>query len=147
MHRNPFWLLFLSMLGVVILGFTIRNSLVLWQYLSLDRQISAQSIQWSVSSLSDEEFVPFARYHYHVKGKHYHGQTLWQANYLNEWSAQEAINRLLLSPPPVLFNSSKPEISSLQNNFPLKESLSTILLWMLGFYFLGLGLYVNKRFS
>ena len=145
-HRNPFWLLFLGLMIIIILCFTIRNGIHMWQYLRLDKQIPAKNIQWSVVSLSDEEFVPFARYHYLVNGKNYQGQTLWQETYLNEWSAQEAIARLISSPPLVLFAASHPQTSSLQINFPLKESLSTILLWILALYFLGLGYYYRRFF-
>jgi hypothetical protein len=146
MHRNPFWILFLSLLVLGIGGFSVRTGCHLWHYLRLDKQIPAQNIQWSVVSLSDEEFVPFARYYFNVKGISYQGQTLWQETYLNAWTAQETIARLSASPPLVWFYAPNPEISSLQKHFPLKESLYTLLLWFLGLYFLGLGYYVKLRF-
>lgn len=147
MHRNPFWILFLCFIIIGILGYTLRTSYHLWQYIRLNKQTSTQEIQWAIDSLSDEEFAPFARYQFSVKGKNFQGQTLWNEIYLNPSTAHEAILRLSKkSPQFVWFDSSNPQISTLQKLFPLKESIYTTLLWILGFYFIGLGFYTKQRF-
>lgn len=146
MYRNPFWLIFLGLIVLVSMGYTARTAFHLWQYLRLDRQVPAENIQWSVVPLSDEEFVPLARYRFKARGKNYEGQTLWQESYLNASTAQEAIDRLSSIPPLIWYDASAPETSSFQKIFPVKESIYTILLWMLGIYFLGLGYYVKQRF-
>jgi hypothetical protein len=138
---------FLGLIILGILGYSVRTGIHLWQYMRLDRQTSVQNIQWSVVSLSDEEFVPLAHYRFNVKGKSYQNQTLWQETFLNPSTAQEAIARLSESSLSVWFDVSSPETSSLQKNFPSKESFYTILLWIIGLYFLGLGYYVKGRFS
>lgn len=145
MHRNPFWIVFLGLLMLGILGYTARTGFSVWQYLRLDKETSAQEIQWAVAAFSDEKFVPFARYRFHAYGKSYEGQTIWGESYLNQSTAQEAIIHLSKSPPPVLFNASMPEISSLQKHFPLKALIYTLILWILGIYFSGLGYYVKQR--
>ncbi len=145
MHRNPLWIFFLSLMMLSIAVYSIRTSYQLWQYLRLDKQISAQHIQWSVAALSDEEFAPLARYQFNLKGTIYEGETLWKETYLNQSTAQEAILRLSSSSPSIWYDSSSPYLSSLQKNFPFKESIYTLLLWILGLYFLGLGYYTNQR--
>jgi hypothetical protein len=146
MARNPFWLLFISLIILGVLGYTTYTLTQVWQYMRLDQQTEAQQIQWSVLPISDESFIPFAIYSFRIHGKSYQGETRWQESYLNQWAAQEAIVRLEKNPPPVWFDSSAPQVSSLQKLFPLKESLYSLLLWILGIYFLGLGYYVNRCF-
>lgn len=146
MHRNPLWIFLLSLIILGGLGYTTYTLVKVWQYLRLDQHVDAQNIQWSVLSLNEEAFVPLANYSFVVRNQSYQGQTRWQEVYLNSWTAQEAIMRLKKSPPPVWFDSSSPEISSLQKLFPLKESLYSLLLWILSLYFLGLGYYVKQRF-
>jgi hypothetical protein len=147
MYRNPFWMLFLSLVLIGILGYTGCTLVKVWRYVRLDRQTAVHEIQWSVLALSDEAFVPLASYSFLVQGKNYQGETRWNETYLNQWTAQEAITRLQQSPPQVWYDSSDPEISSLQKHFPIKQSLYAALLWLLGLYFIGLGYYVNRRFS
>lgn len=144
MHYNLFWIFFLAFIAVLIMIYSIFAGIQIYRYLQLNEQISAKEIQWSVISQNSEKYVPFARYQFIVNGTSYQGQTLWQEYYLNEWTAKEAIKRLS-SPSLVWYDSSNPDVSSLQKYFPLKDSIYAILLWLLGFYFLGLGYYVKHR--
>lgn len=146
MRHNPFWIIFISLIILSVLGYTTYMVVEVWQYMRLNRQTAAQNIEWSIIASSEDAFIPLARYSFIVDGKIYEGQTQWQETYLNRWTAQEAIGRLTQSPPPVWFDSSSPKISSLQKIFPFKASFYALLLWILGIYFLGLGYYVNQRF-
>jgi hypothetical protein len=143
MRRNLFWILFISVIFLGVLGYTTHTLIKVWQYMRLDQQTQAQDIRWSILSSNEEAFVPFANYSFIVQDKSYQGQTRWQETYLNQWTAQEAIMRLEHAPPLVWYDSSSPEISSLQKKFPLKESIYTLMLLILGVYFIGLGYYVN----
>lgn len=145
MHRNPYWMLFMILFLLGILGYSTYAFYEVWQYMRLDKQVKAQSIQWSIITASDEAYIPNASYSFKMGGKDYKNYTRLNETYLNEWAAQEAIDRLKQAPPLVWFDSSSPDISTLQKNFPLKASLYAILLWMLGLYFAGLGYYVNRR--
>jgi hypothetical protein len=139
-----FFVIALILLGV--LGYTTYTLMKVWQYMRLDQQTKAQNIEWTITSLSEEAYIPVAHYSFNANGQSYQGQTRWQESYLNPWTAQEAITRLEQSPPLVWFDSSSPEISALQKFFPLKESIYSSLLWLLAIYFIALGYYVNKRF-
>ena len=143
MHRNPLWLVFISIVILAGMGYTAYAVVKVWQYVRLDTKTISQEIQWTIVSLKEDAFIPLAHYFFNVDGKNYKGQTRWQEIYLNEWTAREAVSRLKQSPPPVWFDSSSPEISSLQKIFPIKECIYTALLWMLGSYFFFLGYYVT----
>lgn len=146
MKRNPFWMIFLTLFMITVLGYTTYTMIKIWHYMRLNAQTEVQNIQWTIISKSDESFIPFARYSFNVDGKNYHGQTRWQQSYLNQWAAEEAIVRLKKNSPLVWLQSSSPENSSLQKLFPLKESLYSLLLWILAIYFCGLGYYFNRRY-
>ena len=145
MYKNPFWILFLSLMAIGILFYSSRTAYHIWQYIRLDKQIEADQIHWSVISLSQEEFFPQESYEFKVKEKEYKGQSRWHERSLNEWTAQDKIKKLIQSPPLVWYDSSSPENSDLQKIFPLKEVIYTGMLWLLGLYFTGLGYYVQKR--
>lgn len=145
MYRNRFWISFLSLLLLGILIYTGMTSYAIWQYFRLDQTVQAEEIQWSVISFSTDRFAPFAKYRFLVNGKEYQGETQWQKEYLNEWTAKEAVLRLKQSPPPVFYNHSNPALSTLENFFPLKKTLYMLFLWILTLYFIGLGSYVKKK--
>lgn len=143
MHSNPYWLIFLGLIFLCIVGYALLTAIKLWEFFRLDQSTRPQGIEWSVDPLGDDAFAPLAHYRYLVKGKVYQGQTRLKETYLNEWAAQEAISRHSHSPLTVWFDSSSPEISSLQKQFPLKAAFSTLFLWILGIYFAFLGYYVK----
>lgn len=146
MQRNPFWILFMGLIILGVLGYSTYTMIKVWHYVRFNQETVADKIQWTIIEVNEESFVPFAHYSFRVEGQPYDGQTRWADSYLNQWTAQEAIARLEKHPPSVWFNSSDPTISSLQKIFPIKESLYSLILWILGIYFLGLGYYVNRRF-
>lgn len=145
MHSNFYWTLFLSLIALTILGYTGYASVKLWHYIRLDQQTPALTIDWSVTSLDDDAFIPLATYQFRAKGQLYEGQAFWPITYLNDWAAREAIEKLARTPQTVWFDSDSPTYSSLQRHFPLKESVYTLILWLLGLYFLSLGYYVKLR--
>lgn len=146
MYRHPFWILFLCLIMICVLGYTGYTLIKVWQYLRLDRQTAAQTIQWNVLAINDEAYVPIASYSFIVNGKSYRSETQLEETYLNAWTAQEAIERLEYASPLIWYVSYNPEISSLQKHFPLKQSVYTGFLLILALYFIGMGYYIKRRF-
>ena len=99
MNRSPFWIVFLSLFMITVLGYTTHTLIKVWQYARLNEQTKAMDIEWTVIPQSDESFIPFAHYSFIVHGKKYHGQTRWQESYLNQWAAEEAVVRLKKKSP------------------------------------------------
>jgi len=147
MHHNHLWISFLSAAALAVIIYTSFTAYDLWQYVRLDKQAQTQHIQWSVEALSDDRFIPIARYQFLAQGKDFQGETRWQESFLNEWTAKEAVGRLTQSPPLVWYDGSDPVFSTLQKIFPLKESFYTVILWAIALYFICLGYYVRGRIS
>ncbi len=145
MHSNLYWRLFLGLIALVIIGYTGYASVKVWHYMRLDQQTSPQTIEWSVKALKEDAFVPLATYQFRAKGNVYEGRFFWPTTYLNEWAAEEALEKLKPTSQIVWFDSEAPAYSALQRLFPFKESIYTIILWLLGLYFMGLGYYVKYR--
>lgn len=145
MHRNPYWLVFLAMIALGTIGYSGYSLFTVWQYLKLDKQTEILNIQWSVAAVSDDVFIPQASYHYAVKGKNYSGQSLLKESYLNEWTAKEAIDRFSKEPLRIWYDASSPEYSSLEKEFPYKQSFSMVSLWIICLYFVCLNAYVKQR--
>ncbi len=144
-HRNPIWLIFLTLLVAITLGYTGKALYRWYGYAILDASTTATAVEWSVKELSDDEFVPFGKYTYHVNGMEYKGEgALSKELYRNEWAVQEDLPKLAKKSWKVWYRASYPDQSALQKNFPFKECLSAGVLIALSLYFLGLGYYVFR---
>lgn len=145
MYRQPVWIVFLSLICAGILAYTIHSGTHLYRYLRMNSETEPQSIAWTILSKSDEAFVPVASYTFAFKDNMFQGRTIWNETFLNEWTAQEAVRRLSSQQHTVFFDSNDPEVSALQNELPLKEIIYSSALCLLGLYFVGLGIYTEKR--
>ena len=146
MKPHLYWLIFLGAISCSVILYTGHTFYLVWRHYSLNEQTLTKSMEWDVVSNSDDDFVPRVMYSYEVDQKLYQGQEFWNTHYLNDWAAKESINRLNKKPLVVWYDFDHPKISSLQKKFPYKESFYTVFLWMLGFYFYFLGLYVKNRY-
>lgn len=144
MHQNSYWLVFLSLIALSILGYTIWTGIQLYEYYRLSIQVPITAIKWTVKGLSEEEFAPQAHYQFIFEGKSYQGQTTWQEHYLNPWAAEEAIGRLTKEQKNVWIDPHHLNVSTLQKKFPFKQCISMVILWLLLIYFIGLGRYVKN---
>jgi hypothetical protein len=143
MHRNPLWIALLSLVAVSAWIYTGYAAYHLWQFWSLDATAQAEQISWKIISLDEDRWVTVAEYSFQAKGMRYQGQSQFNEAYLNEWAAQEAVNRYLEHPPAVWYELEHPATSTLQKHFPLKELTYAALLWILAIYFCWLGIYAS----
>lgn len=144
MHRNPFWIAFLSLIGLCAMGYTLYAGMQLYHYIRLADRLIPQQVEWSIAKLGEDAFAPEARYQFSLEGKTYQGQTIWHTRYLNAWAANEAAEKLKQHTLPVWFDASSPQVSTMDRHFPLKATLYLIMLWGLLLYFIGLGRYVMR---
>lgn len=148
MHKNYFWLCFLSLITGAVGWITIKTLYVIYLYLSLDAAAPADKINWSIEQLSEDRFVMKANYSFQVNAQNYSGETIFKNDlYWNPWSAEDALKVYDQKDWTVWYSSKNPAYSSLQKNFPLKESISAFILWLILIYFLGLGYYVVTKKS
>lgn len=146
MHRNPYWIVFLTIIGLIVLAYTGYTFFNIYEYSSLTQKTAPQSIQWSINKLDDDNFVLFANYAFNWDGKNYTGKVIRDEHYLNAWATREALEGLNKGAYTVWFDPANPQNSTLFKSFPLKQSIYAAVLWLLFFYFLWLG-YSVKRYT
>jgi len=145
MQKNHFWILLIILFSLIALGYTVSMGIALWQYHRLDSRVEVQYIQWSIFTSNEEAYTPIGHYAFMVNGKKYTGKSAWSETYLNQWAAEEAIDKLKKERFQIWYHSTDPENSSLIKEFPTKKVLYSIMLWALAIYFLGIGYYTARR--
>lgn len=145
MHNNFIWRAFLTLAFLVAVWFTIVAIYRYHNYSSLQAQTLASEIQGQIIEESSESYTLTATYRYEVGHQIFTGTSLWNdTNYRNQWAAEQDLKEFSARKWKVWYDPHHPEYSSLQKKFPLKECISSIVLWGLLLYFLGLGFYVGK---
>lgn len=148
MSHNRWWQILLCMIAIGALWFTIPTVYHLYIYAKLNAQTTTNSIEWSVKEITDEHYLPHAKYTFTVNGLGHEGETtLTFPPYRNGWAAEQAIAEHAKHPWDVYFSPSDPQYSSLQKSLPFKECLSTAFLWGLLLYFIGLKYYVVNKYG
>lgn len=146
MHKNPFWLVLLVIICLTTAWMTSKTYFLMRHYLALKETTTATKIDWSYESVSDEEFIPEGQYYFQYHDKTFQGIShLNNATLRNQPAAEDAIQHLMKKQFNVWFNPFNPKESSLHKSFPLKECLSTAILWGILLYFIGLGYYVGNQ--
>ena len=146
MHKNYIWLAFLALTTGAVGWYTIKALYLLYLYAALNAQAPADNVLWGVEQIKNEKFVLKARYNFVAKGEKYAGETLFKNDlYWNHWAAEESIKVYEQKDWVVWYASTNPQYSTLQKNFPLKECISSAILWTLLFYFFGLGYYTARK--
>lgn len=146
MHKNPIWLTLLVITCLTTAWMTSKTYFSMRRYLALNESTIATKMEWSYETRSDEEFVPEGHYYFQYNGKTYEGISLLRNTVLlNESAAEDAIQHLSKKQFKIWFNPTNPKESSLHKSFPLKECLSTAILWGILLYFIGLGYYVGNQ--
>ena len=145
MFQKRLWKFFLFFLALIALYFSIISVCLVYQYIRLEAKTVPQSIHWSVHAINEEHYVLKANYLFKVKDKEYANETvLLKPWYRNEWAASQEISNQMQKQWNIWFSLSNPESSSLQKIFPIKECVSSILLWGIFAYFVLLGFYMEK---
>lgn len=146
-HRNRYWLIFLSVIALCVLGYTGYTAYKLFEYWKLSLRIPVSQIDWEVVPVTQEDFAVRASYYYQVEGKIYQGQSIWDEHYLNGSTAHEKADGFAKEQWKVWVNPSHPSQSALEKTFPLKQGLSAAVLWLILIYYLNLDSYVQKRIN
>lgn len=145
MHKNFLWICFLSLITGAVGWFTLKTLYAVYLYALLTGETTPESIEWKINQLHEDQFILSADYHFNINQHKYLGQTSFKSDrYWNLWAAEDALKVYSQKEWPVWYAKSNPEISTLQKSFPLKECISVAILWILMFYFFGLGYYVAK---
>jgi len=146
MHKNPLWLAFLAFVCVVMLWYVGSALYRLQEYYALSATTKVDVRDWSVKEIASDQFAPFARYTFTANGKMYEGQSaLEYPIYRNAASMEKELPNFSLKTWSGWYNPANPQQSSLKKVFPLKESISGVVMLGLLLYFIWLGYYVAKK--
>jgi len=143
MHKNPYWLLLLALVSLGVVGYTAKTGYQMFRYAIHQVEINPQEIVWK-AILRDGDFFVTARYQYDYKGKKIESSYEFPEKYLNRWVAEDRIALYQKEGWKGWVNPFQPLDSALQKNFPLKECISTLILWGILGYFLWIGYYVTS---
>jgi hypothetical protein len=144
MHKNGVWLAFLSVLILITFWFCGKAGFELYDYLSLSRSSNIQHIDWKVQEVKSNHFVICATYDFTVDGIEYNSNTVLSSIYPNYWAAHSIMQDLMNETRIVWYNPHNVSYSALEKSFPMKASVSAIILISLLVYFIFLGMYVGK---
>lgn len=145
MHKNPVWLAFLIAIALIVAWYCGVALFKLYRYNVLTAQAPAGNIQWSVKTLSDEEYIVHAHYAFAAAGKNYTGETDFiDEVFLNAWAAEQALSKYSAKTWTVWYQPGNFNHSTLQKKFPTKECWSAGVMLALMLYFIWLGFYVTR---
>jgi len=144
MHKNQIWLAFLSTIGLIVMWYSLTTSFELFKHYSLDAKTLPTKMDWSVKGCRGK-YALSASYQYLIDSKTFRGDKLFDKTlYRTTVAARKALKEKKQKVWEVWYSSRRPEISSIQKNFPFKPCFSTLVLWTLFAYFIQLGYYVGK---
>lgn len=145
MNHNPYWIIYLTLVAIIVTSYTGVTLFRVYQYARLTEQIDPEAISWSVNKIAEDDFTLHVFYEFNWKGKNYTGHMDRGEHYLNPWASREALDKLNQTSFKVWFDPNNPSYSSLFKDFPLKYIVYTGILWLLFFYFIWLGYSVSRR--
>lgn len=146
-YEKTVWNILLAAMALVTLWFTGSALYHSYKYFSLNASTQVTAFQWAAKEMSSDRFHLEVEYEFQLEGKKYYGNTvLDDPVFRNGWAAEQEIPKLASKPWTVWYSSSKPQYSTLQKYFPLKECVSSLLLWGVLLYFIWLRYYYVARF-
>ena len=145
MSKNYLWLLFLVIIAICGGWFSFKSGYEFYKYYSWDSRTFPLEIDWTVKERASDRYTLNGNYLYKVKEMIYSGETqLKMPVFKNREAAEKYIKEISKEKKTVWYSSRQPEDSSIQRELPIKDSVYTIVLWALFFYFLGLGFYMAR---
>lgn len=145
MSKNYLWLFFIVIVAISAGWFSFKSGYEFYKYYSMDSQAFPLEINWTVKERASDRYTLNSNYFYKVKEDTYSGEThLKTPVFKNREAAEKYIKEISKEKKTIWYSSRQPKDSSIQRELPIKESVYTIVLWGLFFYFLGLGFYIGK---
>jgi hypothetical protein len=143
--RNPVWLALFCMVAFGTLLFTGKTLDQLYTYHILTAQATPLSMDWSVKEIANERYLLEAHYVFNVDDTTFQNSFLLEDFIFRHPAAAEHILAKLHDKKwSVWYQPNKPHHSSLEKNFPIKETIYMVVLWLLTVYFFWLKKYVNR---
>lgn len=135
---KPLWRILFVILGGLALWRVGAVSLDLWSYYRLGPEVPAQVVHWDLIP-KGSKYALKASYAYTYGGKKYEAATQFAKPYqFNRQAAEEEIKKMSGFQWTAWVDHDAPQVSSLEKNFPLKESMYAFCLLGIFLYFVYL---------
>jgi len=145
MHKNKIWLGFLAVMTLAVLWFTWEATTKIYDFLSYKQHAQAFNVKWKMHKIDADHYLLKASYSFEHQGKKHGGELLVERPvYQNPWAAEQAITMNSVKPWRAWYSPKHPSRSTIIKKFPMKEAVSTAILWGLWIYFIWLGIYVMQ---
>lgn len=142
--NNWFWLIVALIFGCTF-WVTVGAVKKAYVYYSLDKKSELSAVKWTIHPVNDERYLLQAEYSFPAKERTYFGKSLLSSLYRNPWSAEKGLEEIRKERWSTWYSSRNPEINALEKSFPMKETIYTLIMWVLMAYFIGLMIYSLKR--
>lgn len=142
-----FWVILLSVGGVISCWFTAIALAKMCTYVRLDTKGAVQVDKWDIKMLPSSRYVLHATYSYVVDGQKFTGDTLLSSlSYPNRYAAEIDLKARKAQVVYVWYQKKNPGFSSLQRSFPKKELLNAILtLGVFCYFYLARGQVLQRE--
>lgn len=136
---NIFWKSILVFAALIALWFMGKTSYGLYRFYRLSGEAPATIEKWDPVRVSASKFSYEVSYYFKAQGKRYEKKELLKSYiYPNKYAADGDLKKLKGQKWTVYFAPRNPRVSSLENNFPLKNSFYALLSIVIFFYFFWL---------
>ena len=141
---NIFWKIILALAALIAFWFVGKSSYGFYHYYRLNAEAPATIEKWDLVQLSSSKFGYEVSYYFKASGKRFDKKELLRSfHYPNKYAAQGDLKHLIEQSWRAYYAQGRPQISALENPFPLKSSLYALL--SLGVFFYFFWLYLRYR--
>jgi len=132
------WISLLSITSLLLVVFSVKATVKIREYFSLDSVSKAISMEWKIVEKDPSAFALHVSYEFDPlnKGLVAGNIELAKPYFLNLPSAQHAVKEFSTKSWDVFYSKESPTISSLQKNFPFKDCIQMLLTLGVFIYFL-----------
>ncbi len=140
--------LFRLAIFLCVCGYTAYTLWMYWEYSTLDTQVPLQTVKWSIHERDEEAYLYHVSYTYRLGDDAYENRYLFKKPvFINLLGAEHDLASFSAEVKSAWVSGQNPSYSSLQKTFPVKESISTAILWLIFIYFALLGKYYAYRYG
>ena len=148
MHQNKLWIGFLLFLTLALLWFTYGSITKISDYYSYDEEITASNAVWQVVELTSDQYLLKGEFRFTFDNKNYQKEIyIKKILYNNPWIAEQMQKQRASKPTKLWISKKNPYHFTVEKEFPFKEVISTVILWILWLYFIWIGFYVASQYE
>ena len=120
----------------------------LWVYGKLNAVAEGKVLSWDVVKIKEDQYLLKTNFRFVCKNSLIEGVTVFEKPvYLNEIAAEQAKKSLRLDQWKVWYDSSDPQICSMQKKFPFQRCIQAILSLVVLGYFIVLSKFINSPYA